>query len=247
MPETPEYASNEADREGATNADPVLTDNANDGGPRMAASSSISPVGDSTILDFFGSYDELRRLLRYDAETGNLYYSQRSVEDFLGSKCPEKSANHFNKTFAGRRAFRSLNDSGYFSGSLNNKTFLAHRLAWAIMFSEEPEMLDHLNGDRQDNRIANLRAADAKKNSQNFGVRSDNKSGISGIWRKSPKAWGRCWVVVKSEDSRIIGRKSFHCIGEAIRYRNADLRGRGFVHGHGIRPSSNAQSVGGGA
>ena len=38
---------NQTRPEGATNADEPLTDNANDGGPRMAAASSISPVGDS--------------------------------------------------------------------------------------------------------------------------------------------------------------------------------------------------------
>ena len=44
----PEYALNEAGRDGASTPTPALTDNANVGGPRMAAASSISPVGDST-------------------------------------------------------------------------------------------------------------------------------------------------------------------------------------------------------
>jgi len=48
LPETPDCAMNETRPEGAGNTDEPLTDNANAGGPRMAAASSISPVGDST-------------------------------------------------------------------------------------------------------------------------------------------------------------------------------------------------------
>ena len=203
----------------------------------MAAASSISPVGDSTIVNFFGSYDELRRLIKYDPETGYLYYRDRCEEDFEGQKSPSKAARHFNKVFAGRRAFKFLNSSGYHSGSLMNKTFVAHRIAWAIIYGQEPEMLDHINGVRTDNRLCNLRRADSKTNGQNQGIRSDNKTGMSGIWRKKPKAWGAAWVVVKSENNRITSKKSFHCLGLAIRYRNKDLRDRGFISGHGIRKS----------
>ena len=47
MPETPEYASNEADREGATNADPVLDIGHCRGVSAMPVSGTISPKGDS--------------------------------------------------------------------------------------------------------------------------------------------------------------------------------------------------------
>ena len=62
--------------------------------------------------------------------------------------------------------------------------FLAHRIAYYMHHGEDPGefMVDHINGDRSDNRIVNLRAVTASQNSMNR--RTTARSGHKGIYIK---------------------------------------------------------------
>lgn len=79
---------------------------------------------------------------------------------------------------------------GYVVIGFNGKGYLAHRLAWAFVHgSIEPEtQIDHINGNRKDNRIENLRACNHNDNCRNSKPRSHNKSGIKGV-RKMRSKW----------------------------------------------------------
>lgn len=60
--------------------------------------------------------------------------------------------------------------------------YLAHRVAWLMTYGEWPAGdIDHVNGDRSDNRIANLRLADRFQNGANAKVHLDNLSGFKGV------------------------------------------------------------------
>ncbi len=78
-----------------------------------------------------------------------------------------------------------LNNLGYRVAALGGERHLAHRLAWLIVTGEWPaQMLDHINGDRADNRWSNLREADKSINAQNLrGPLSTNTSGFLGVSR----------------------------------------------------------------
>lgn len=56
-----------------------------------------------------------------------------------------------------------------------------HNIVWLIFNDQLPEAIDHINGDKFDNRIENLRAADKQRNEANTGPRRNNRTGFKGI------------------------------------------------------------------
>ena len=70
-----------------------------------------------------------------------------------------------------------IGKDGYISMSYNNRTYKAHRLIWKYMTGKDPDIMDHINGDKFDNRWRNLRNVDAILNSRNARAPLDNPNG----------------------------------------------------------------------
>ena len=76
----------------------------------------------------------------------------------------------------------SLNDSGYLIILVNGHKYRAHRLAWLYCFDEFPNgIIDHIDGNRTNNRLDNLREATNTENLYNSKIRSDNTTGYKGV------------------------------------------------------------------
>ncbi len=134
----------------------------------------------------------LRKLLRYEPETGKFFWLERTAEFFkdTGHGGPDGEAARWNARFAGREAFvHDLN--GYKTGRVFGIRIRAHRAAWAMQTGSWPEEdIDHINCHRADNRWLNLRGATRAQNTQNRGKMRNNKSGFKGVqWRESKKMW----------------------------------------------------------
>ena len=71
--------------------------------------------------------------------------------------------------------------NGYIRISIDCTEYLAHRLAWFITYGVWPEYVDHINGDKTDNRLCNLREATNTQNCGNMRLRRDNVSGFKGV------------------------------------------------------------------
>jgi hypothetical protein len=72
---------------------------------------------------------------------------------------------------------------------------MTHRLIWIMHGNDPVPMLDHINGNQLDNRIENLRPANASENQRNQKLRKDSTSGIKGVsWHKESRKWvGQVW------------------------------------------------------
>lgn len=81
---------------------------------------------------------------------------------------------------------------GYRRVSVDGKRYLAHRVAWLFVHGDWPaKLIDHINGQKSDNRIDNLRQADHKLNNENQrGPRADGSSGYLGVhWSTQASKW----------------------------------------------------------
>lgn len=152
------------------------------------------------------SVDGIRQLMSYDPETGRLFWKERGPEWFVGTpQSPSKLAAWWNIRFAGKEAFTPTNSRGYHTAAIFSNMLLAHRVAWAIHYGAWPEaFLDHINGDRADNRIANLRQATAAENGRNRGPQKNSVTGIKGVgWCKKSQKWR----------ARVIYQRKQHVVG----------------------------------
>ena len=101
----------------------------------------------------------------------------------------------------------SISADGYVRVKINYKHYRVHRLVWAMHGKEPVELIDHINGNKLDNRIENLRAATQSQNCMNRCQRSDNKSGVKGVMRKKGKWYGCVTLDQKVHSAGYFDRK----------------------------------------
>lgn len=141
------------------------------------------------------SPEVLRQLLRYEPETGRLFWKERGPEWFEAS--PTRSADHvrslWNSRYAGTEALTSRSGSSrnHKAGMVLQHCVQAHRVAWAIHHGEWPaDQIDHVNGDGYDNRLVNMRLATHKQNCINRRSRTGSSSKYLGVdWAENCKKW----------------------------------------------------------
>lgn len=128
----------------------------------------------------------LNKLLRYEPDTGKLYWRERTSDTFAGDGNYLAS---WNRRMADKEAFTRRDADGYCRAYLSNRHRQAHRVIWKMVHGDEPPMIDHINRNRADNRISNLRAADATVNSRN---RIYDRRADAGIYPR-----GEGWMVIR--------------------------------------------------
>ena len=113
----------------------------------------------------------------------------------------------------------TVSSNGYIRINLFRKNRLAHRLAWLYEYGYFPENdIDHINRDRADNRISNLREATRSCNMRNAKNLKNNTSGVKGVrWREDLQRW-HVSIGVKGQGSYVCIKKDFD---EAVLHRLA--------------------------
>ena len=114
---------------------------------------------------------KLKKCIKYNKETGEIIW--------INTISPK------NKYRIGKTA-GVINNRGYLTIQFNNKPYQAHRLIWWYVYGEEaPSDIDHIDGNRSNNKLSNLRLANKQQNQANARLRRDNSSGYRGIiWNK---------------------------------------------------------------
>ncbi len=122
---------------------------------RIAAMSYLPPI------------DFLRECFSYDPETGLFTWRVRPDSHFSDPAV----AAMCNKQNAGRRAFVAVDPDGYPRAELRYEgrrvRMKAHRVAFKLLTGDEPEVVDHIDGDTLNDKARNLRAATVTTNRWN--------------------------------------------------------------------------------
>lgn len=121
--------------------------------------------------------------------------------------------------------------NGYRQIQVDGKLYRAHRLAFLYMLGEYPKNdVDHIDGDRDNNKWSNLRPATRAENLRNAKIKNTNKSGFNGVcWSKSRSKW----EVHVTVDCVHIFLGEFHCKLDAIAARIRANKKYNFSPRHG--------------
>lgn len=129
----------------------------------------------------------LKSLISYNPLTGVFIWKARPLDSFATIRVGKA----WNTKCAGKAAGCVDKINGYLKISINDKSHRAHRLAWLYINGSMPvDEIDHINHDRLDNRIINLREATGTENHKNMSMDKRNKSGFTGVhWYKRASKW----------------------------------------------------------
>ena len=113
----------------------------------------------------------VRELLHYDPNTGIFTRKVRTAQR-------HKVGDRADFLIVGGNA------EGYCRVSFDSERYLAHRVVWLYVHGKWPELdIDHINGNKSDNRLDNLREVDRSTNLQNLHVaKKSNKTGLLGVY-----------------------------------------------------------------
>lgn len=134
--------------------------------------------------------ERLNELFDYEQASGKLLWKR-----FMGGRA--KAATEAGNARA----------DGYIRVKVDGTLFLAHRLIWVIETGSQPQnTIDHINGNRGDNRFSNLRDVTHAENLQNLKkARSDSSTGLQGVTRDQRDGAYMAYIRTNGK-SRSLGR-----------------------------------------
>ncbi len=163
-----------------------------------------------------------------DFEAGTLVWRTRPAHHFAFPK----RVKAWNSRYAGRPALNNLSVQGYRVGTLDNQAGIrAHRVLFILAHGYSPSEVDHLNGDKADNRATNLRDVSHILNMRNVAMKKNNTSGVCGVvWNRQLGNW-RAKIGL---NGKTVNLGSFKSLEDAALARSTAEAGLGFGPAHGL-------------
>lgn len=153
-----------------------------------------------------------------------------SIEDGVLYWKISKSSKVFKKRLAG-----GLNAQGYLVTGIQNKVYRNARIIWKMYYGADPKGgIDHIDHNRLNNKIENLRDVSRKENCRNRSMTSQNTSGVVGVYRRTAE---NKWCAQIDVNSQNIQLGSFTNKEDAIKARKEAEIKYGFHPNHGKKPS----------
>jgi hypothetical protein len=156
-----------------------------------------------------------------------MFWLHRPIEFFSD----ERGQKSWNSKYAGKEALTTITPQGYALGDVLGVKVSAHRVIIAMTTGHWPKReIDHIDGNRSNNRLANLREVTPQQNTRNSARRKDNKTGAVGVyWFRRTRRW--CASITVAGKQRHLGY--FGSFTEAAAARKAAERKVGFHPNHG--------------
>ena len=170
----------------------------------------------------------INQLISYNPETGFMSWKERDPKSFKRYR----DFLTWTQRFEGKEAFGSKNKNGYRSSPVwGSKKYTGHSVAWAIFYGEWPsDQIDHINGDRSDNRIKNLRSVSNADNTKNRATPKCNTSGAQGVQKRKESGRYRAFI---NADKKRIWLGTYDTFDEALAVRKSAERDLGYHENHG--------------
>ena len=133
----------------------------------------------------------LHRYLTYDPDRGLLQWRERPLSDFVQVGKRSAAALHkmWNTKFAGAQA-GGVRKDGYATVMIGEVNHKVHRIVWKMAHGNDPMEIDHIDGDKGNNRLENLRSVSRGANLRNKSLYANNSSGFPGVeFHSRDKVW----------------------------------------------------------
>jgi hypothetical protein len=174
----------------------------------------------------------VKKLIDFDLASGEYFWKKRQRSMFK----TERDCNAWNTMHAGKSVFKSPHSEGYRRIAIGGVRLLAHRVIWAYHHGEWPNgMIDHINGNRSDNRLENLRVVSSLDNARN--ARYSDRTGLGCIgvrWDRANSKW-RAAIGIGGRKTKHIGM--FVNLDDAINARKLAEVQFGYHPNHGVMAS----------
>lgn len=126
----------------------------------------------------------------YEEDTGTLRWKEVLPEDWRLSESGRKKFNTRHSGEVAGHIFKGSSNQLSTQVRVDGKSYYVHRIIWKIMTGEEPNTIDHIDGNPLNNKWNNLRDTDNLGNCKNFKKNKNNSSGYTGIsWNKASGKW----------------------------------------------------------
>ena len=164
--------------------------------------------------------ERLKELLHYDPDTGVLRRTHAM----------DRGHNIYEKDFIPK----SITPAGYLQIGLFKYPYLVHRLTFLYVEGRWPHEIDHIDGDRLNNKWLNLREVDPATNRRNMGIPINNRSGVRGVyWYPRYQKWEA--TIGKGGEHFYLGR--YDSFDDAVAARLTAEKNLDFHNNHGKRES----------